>query len=90
MLHSGWSSRRTLHEYESGKMEAVIKCAGLTPAQLRTRAVEPSGLSLLGLVQHLTEVERSWFRAVVSGENYARHNGRADLLRERLDGSTGE
>ena len=137
----------------------ALKCAGLTPAQLRERAVEPSGLNLLGLVRHLTEVERSWFRAVINAEDclplwdrpesgetdfsaddtdpaeifaawqaecahsnaivdaadsldvlghhrddpfslryvlthlieeYARHNGHADLLRERLDGSTGE
>ncbi|MFI7540225.1 DinB family protein [Actinoplanes sp. NPDC049599] len=137
----------------------ALKCAGLTPAQLRERAIDPSGLSLLGLVRHLTLVERSWFRAVVNGEDckplwdrpdfgelefdpdgaepgeafaawraecahsravvaaaesldalgyhnadpfslryvlthmieeYARHNGHADLIRERLDGTTGE
>ena len=37
---------------------------------------------------------RSWFslRWVITHmiEEYARHNGHADLLRERLDGSTGE
>jgi uncharacterized damage-inducible protein DinB len=133
------------------------KCSGLSPAQLAERAVPPSVLSLMGLVEHLTAVERSWFqrvlqgadvpaisesdyrgeppsvvrpadgaigrwrqecdrsRAFVSGglplgmevehggetfslryvlihmiEEYARHNGHADLLRERLDGSTGE
>jgi uncharacterized damage-inducible protein DinB len=137
------------------------KCQGLTADQLRTRSVDPSGLSLLGLVRHLTEVERWWFRRVVGGEDladiycapdnvdgdlddvgaadpeadfaafaeeirladaavakrglddtfysdrrktdvnirwvylhmieeYARHNGHADLLRERIDGSTGE
>jgi hypothetical protein len=135
------------------------KCAGLTDEQLRRRAVEPSGLSLLGLVRHLTDVEVSWFvndfagiavkplywhddvdtdfsdvdeadveaafrayeegiarvKATVAGrslgeeftdqrgitytlrwvylhmlEEYARHNGHADLLRERIDGATGE
>ncbi|MEU5882247.1 DinB family protein [Spirillospora sp. NPDC047279] len=134
------------------------KCAGLTTDQLRERAVPPSALSLLGLVRHLAEVERSWFRRVLNGEDcgfrwkkhrkdqtpfevatadpgeafaawheecagarrleeatpsldtttefegvtyslrwilvhmieeYARHNGHADLLRERLDGTTG-
>jgi hypothetical protein len=137
----------------------ALKCAGLAPAQLRERPVDPSGLSLLGLTRHLTQVERSWFRAVIGREDclplwarpgfgdsdfdaddadpaevfadwqaecahsraivdaapsldvlgyhrtdpfslryvlthmieeYARHNGHADLLRERLDGSTGE
>ena len=137
------------------------KCAGLTDAQLRTRAVEPSSMSLLGLVRHLHDVEQTWFlrrlagrdiapkyswpgnldgdfddvddadvaadlaaysetvakARVVAGEanladefvrertgerlavrwlflhmieEYARHNGHADLLRERLDGVVGE
>jgi uncharacterized damage-inducible protein DinB len=137
------------------------KCSGLTGAQLALRAVEPSTLSLLGLVRHMTEVERSWFRARAAGqtdvrplyysddnpdgdfddldpadaeadvarytaeldlarqavaglplehefttphrpvkslrwvylhmiEEYARHNGHADLLRQRIDGATGD
>ncbi|MFE6050391.1 DinB family protein [Kitasatospora sp. NPDC056446] len=137
----------------------AMKCAGLTAEQLRSRVLEPSGLSLLGLVRHLAEVERSWFRNVLNDEGvpgfwknpdgsfaefdvetadpdeafaiwrrecersrelvaaaesldvlgrygeevfslrwiithmieeYARHNGHADLLREHLDGTTGE
>ena len=137
----------------------AVKCDGLTDDQLRERAVPPSSLSLLGLVRHMAEVERNWFRPVLGGEpmalifapglnwevawdvsaadaaeafrlwraecdharalvaaapsfdvrgfrssgyvslrwvmthmieEYARHNGHADLLRERLDGSTGE
>jgi uncharacterized damage-inducible protein DinB len=139
------------------------KCEDLTAEQLRQRAVPPSALSLLGLVRHMAEVERGWFRAVYLGadvpdlfdrttdedadfndvdqadpaetfaaferecavsrqvlaqapslddlskqpsdrtgepwslrwivthmiEEYARHNGHADLLRESVDGSTG-
>ncbi|MET8971408.1 DinB family protein [Streptomyces hydrogenans] len=138
----------------------ALKCAGLTPDQLKDRAVAPSALSLLGLVRHAAEVERGWFRNVLAGEEsrspwtppgstewadfdvehadadtdfavwhaecarsraiveaaesldetgrlgdetfsvryvlahmieeYARHNGHADLLRERIDGTTGE
>jgi uncharacterized damage-inducible protein DinB len=138
----------------------ALKCEGLTDDQLRERAVPPSSLSLLGLVRHMAEVERNWFRPVLGGEEmagifspdmdwevafrdaatadvaeafrlwhaecdharalvaeapsldvtgfrhsgyvslrwvmthmieeYARHNGHADLIRERLDGSTGE
>ena len=45
------------------------KCAGLGDAQLRCRAVPPSTLSLLGLVRHMAEVERGWFRAGVDGED---------------------
>jgi hypothetical protein len=135
------------------------KCAGLTGQQLALRAVSPSSLSLLGLIRHSADVERSWFRRHAHGEavdylywrddlpdaafeeanaadaeqdyatltlewelarrsvsghslddtfvtqrgneislrwvyvhmieEYARHNGHADLLRERIDGSTG-
>ena len=140
----------------------LFKCAGLTARQLKERAVPPSRLSLLGLVRHMTEVERWWFRihagdtdmpfpydpdetgedfealdeadaaaniaafrqeveqarAAAAGkhlddvvpshgdhpervrnvrwiylhmiEEYARHNGHADLIRERIDGATGD
>ncbi|MEV6635489.1 DinB family protein [Actinoplanes sp. NPDC051470] len=137
----------------------LTKCAGLTAGQLKQHATDPSSMSLLGLIRHLTEVERGWFRrgaahedldmfycseanpdgdfddvgdadaeadyanhlaeldkvrAVAAGlslnqtftrndttfnvrwvylhliEEYARHNGHADLLRERIDGVTGE
>lgn len=135
------------------------KCSGLSDDQLKLRSVEPSSLSLLGLLRHLTEVERGWFVETINGEQapptyyseenqdgdfddldshsptevyetwqsacarsreitaaheldfegsrphrnyslrwvlihmieeYARHNGHADLLRERIDGATGE
>lgn len=45
------------------------KCAGLTAEQLKKRSVPPSGLSLLGLVRHMTEVERWWFRMHAAGED---------------------
>jgi uncharacterized damage-inducible protein DinB len=48
------------------------KCAGLSADQLATRAVPPSNLSLLGLVRHMAEVERSWFRRRFAGEDVAR------------------
>jgi hypothetical protein len=43
------------------------KCSGLSADQLRRPAVEPSNLSLLGLVRHMTDVERSWFRRRLAG-----------------------
>jgi len=46
-----------------------LKCAGLNPEQLARRAVPPSTLSLLGLVRHLADVERNWFRRGLAGEN---------------------
>ncbi len=140
----------------------LAKCQGLTGEQLARRAAAPSSLSLLGLVRHMAEVERWWFRRQSAGqselgdlfcseeypdgefdltdasraaadfatftaecelarrsstgrsldetfphprrgtpidlrwvyvhmiEEYARHNGHADILREQIDGVTGE
>ena len=65
------------------------KCAGLDAARLAQCAVPPSNLSLLGLVRHLSDTERGWVRQQHLVEEYARHNGHADLLREAIDGSTG-
>lgn len=133
------------------------KCSGLTGEQLALKSVPTSGLTLLGLIRHMTKVERTWFRTRFAGEpvgnpfgdnwnadfeevdgtraaadyarlteeyrlvdaavehaslddvmdhrgepmslrmiylhmieEYARHNGHADLLREAIDGATGE
>jgi uncharacterized damage-inducible protein DinB len=46
----------------------AMKCEGLGDEQLRRRAVPPSTLSLLGLVRHMAEVERGWFRRTLAGE----------------------
>ena len=45
------------------------KCAGLDAAQLATRSVPPSNLSLLGLVRHMSDVERGWVRQAYRGEH---------------------
>jgi uncharacterized damage-inducible protein DinB len=47
----------------------AIKCDRLTDEQLREATVPPSPLSLLGLVRHMAEVERGWFRWLVNGED---------------------
>ena len=49
----------------------LMKCAGLTESQLKLRPVPPSRLSLLGLVRHMVEVERWWFRMHAAGEDLA-------------------
>jgi uncharacterized damage-inducible protein DinB len=144
------------------RLTLQVKCDGLDAEQLARRAVEPSTMSLLGLVRHMAEVERGWFRRRFAGldapkryqseedpdgdfngavpdpavveeawaawreemafadrfvaeheldfvgvdsegnpvslrellvhmvEEYARHNGHADLLRERIDGRVGQ
>ena len=140
-----------------------LKCSGLNAADLARRALDFSTLSLLGLVRHMADVERGWFRRRLAGqdapphfrtvadpdgafngaapdpalvteawerwrdevafaerfvgeapnleitgddpwrgplslrwvlvhmvEEYARHNGHADLLRQRIDGRVGQ
>ncbi|MEP7088740.1 MAG: DinB family protein [Nocardioidaceae bacterium] len=135
----------------------LMKCEGLSDEQLTARPVPTTSLTLLGLVRHMTDVERGWclpflgsaepplyateddpdgefdvsdadaaadvarfgsetaaIREALRGhdldevevgetrslslrwilthlvEEYARHNGHADLLREATDGRTGE
>ena len=51
------------------RLTLQLKCAGLDPAQLARRSVEPSTMSLLGLVRHLAEVERKWFRKRFAGQD---------------------
>jgi uncharacterized damage-inducible protein DinB len=46
----------------------LVKCAGLTGAQLAQAPIAQSNLSLLGLVRHLAKVERIWFRRRFHGE----------------------
>ena len=48
------------------------KCAGLTAEQLATAPIAASNLTLLGLVRHLSKVERIWFRQRFRGEQIDR------------------
>ncbi len=47
------------------RLTMEIKCADLDAAQLASRSVPPSSMSLLGLIRHMAEVERHWFRRVM-------------------------
>ncbi|MCD0483657.1 DinB family protein [Streptacidiphilus sp. ASG 303] len=47
----------------------AMKCDGLSDEDLRRRAVPTSDLTLLGLVRHMAEVERFWFRRTAAGED---------------------
>jgi len=49
----------------------AMKCDGLPDEDLRRQSMPPSTLSLLGLVRHMAEVERMWFRRVINGEDVA-------------------
>ncbi len=61
--------REMLRAYLEFHRETLArKCAGLPDDDLRRRPT-PSALSLLGLVRHMAEVERSWFRRVIDGED---------------------
>jgi Protein of unknown function (DUF664) len=50
------------------RVTLASKCEGLDDEQLRVASVPPSELTMLGLVQHAAEVERNWFRRVLTGE----------------------
>ncbi|MEW1693068.1 DinB family protein [Streptomyces sp. NPDC091265] len=53
---------RTFLDYHRATL--AMKCEGLSDEELRKQSMEPSTLSLLGLVRHMAEVERAWFRRV--------------------------
>ncbi|MGH9098039.1 MAG: DUF664 domain-containing protein, partial [Acidimicrobiales bacterium] len=46
----------------------LLKCEGLVDDDRKTRPVPTSALSLHGLVRHMAEVERNWFRRVLLRE----------------------
>lgn len=46
----------------------ALKCEGLTSEQAARRAIPPSTLSLLGIVRHMTDVEKNWFVGRFLGE----------------------
>jgi len=57
--------RSVLVDYlRAHRLTMELKCADLDAAQLARRSVPPSTMSLLGLVRHMAEVERAWFRRV--------------------------
>ena len=55
-----------LHDY---RLTLEVKCAGLDAKAMACRSVEPSDLSLLGLVRHLSDADRYWFRQLMAGED---------------------
>jgi uncharacterized damage-inducible protein DinB len=64
------ADRPILEGYLARQRTTLLRvCAGLTGAQLAARPVPPSTLSLLGLVRHLTKVERVWLRQRVAGQD---------------------
>ena len=47
----------------------LVKCEGIDDTTRRARPVPTSLVSLHGLLRHMTDVERGWFRRTFAGEN---------------------
>jgi hypothetical protein len=79
----------------------IRKAEGISDAQART-VIEPSDMSLLGLIRHMAEVERNWFRRRFAGQDapphyYGDHDpdgdfhpGESDTLDEAMATLAGE
>ncbi|WP_207756547.1 DinB family protein [Nonomuraea cypriaca] len=62
--------RATLVEsLRCARLTLEMKCSGLDAEAMARRSVEPSTMSLLGLVRHLAEVERATFRVLMAGQD---------------------
>ncbi len=62
--------RTTLVEaLRSSRLTLEMKCSGLDAEAMARRSVEPSTMSLLGLVRHLAEMERKTFREMMAGQD---------------------
>jgi hypothetical protein len=61
--------RTTLESWlDFHRVTLAMKCEGLDNGQAAAASVPPSAVTLTGLVQHMAEVERNWFRRVFAGE----------------------
>jgi hypothetical protein len=49
------------------------KAHGLTDEQARMTACPPSDMTILGLVRHMTDVERNWFQRSLQGKDLPAH-----------------
>jgi hypothetical protein len=71
--------RVTLVESLRGqRLTLEMKCAGLDAEAMARRSVEPSTMSLLGLVRHLAEMECATFRVMMAGQDVPRLFGSGD------------
>jgi hypothetical protein len=71
--------RVTLVESLRGqRLTLEMKCAGLDAEAMARRSVEPSTMSLLGLVRHLPEMECATFRVMMAGQDVPRLFGSGD------------
>jgi uncharacterized damage-inducible protein DinB len=89
------SERQQLEGWLTYQRQTLLtKCAGLSGEDLARRAVAPSTLSLLGLVRHMADAERAWFRRHFGGldlpEVFARPPDQRDAAFDEADGSQAE
>ena len=54
------------------RLTLEMKCSGLDAQAMARRSVEPSTMSLLGLVRHLADGERLTFRVMMAGQDVPR------------------
>ena len=60
----------TLNEFlDHYRSVLIAKASGISDEQAKSHAVEPSNLSILGLLRHMAEVERHWFRRILKNES---------------------
>lgn len=60
--------RRTLEQFvDFFRAVAARKLIGLTPEQANRRAIEPTTMTIAGIVKHLAFVEDSWFQKTLHG-----------------------
>lgn len=85
---AGTDERSVLADYlRRYRLTLEMKCADLDAEQLARRAVPPSTMSLLGLVRHLADVERTWFRGTLAGQDVGMLYGTPESRDEDFDGA---
>jgi uncharacterized damage-inducible protein DinB len=83
--------RATLVDYlRHYRLTLQVKCADLDAEAMARRSVPPSNLSLLGLVRHMADVERYWFREVMAGQDTPRYYPRDNDDDDEFDGAVGD
>jgi uncharacterized damage-inducible protein DinB len=82
------SEREVLLEYlRHFRLTFAMKCDDLTPEQMAMRSVEPSTMSLLGLLRHLAKVEHVWCRITMEGNDIPRLYGTDEDRDADFDGA---
>lgn len=62
------------------RLTMEMKCADLAADQLASRSVPPSTMSLLGLIRHMADVERHWFRRMMAQSDAPFLHGADDVF----------